>query len=123
MNNNKGLANSIMILACTIVVGSSIIALKLPVTINLPSIETKESYQVLRIDEAADYLRLSEEQIIRMINIERRTLEKDGVFSGIMFPYFKVDDEYYFSKAQLDEWIKEAAIEQVEYHTSEGWMK
>ena len=39
--NNKGLANSIMILACTIVVGSSIIALKLPVTINLPSIETK----------------------------------------------------------------------------------
>ena len=59
--NNKGLANSIMILACTIVVGSSIIALKLPVTINLPSIETKESYQVLRIDEAADYLRLSEE--------------------------------------------------------------
>ena len=45
MNNNKGLANSIIILACTIVVGSSIIALKLPVTINLPSIETKESYQ------------------------------------------------------------------------------
>lgn len=40
-----------------------------------------------------------------------------------MFPYFKVDDEYYFSKTQLDEWIKEATIEQVEYNTAEVWMR
>ena len=123
MKNNKGLTISIIILACTIVIGSSIIATKVSTAINMTSIDSKEKSPVLGINEAADYLHLSEEQVIRMINIEKTDLEEDGIFSGMMLPYFTVDGQYYFSKAELDNWLKEVATEHTEYNTAEGWRK
>ena len=123
MKNNKGLTISIIILACTIVIGSSIIATKVSTAINMTSIDSKENSPVLGINEAADYLHLSEEQVIRMINIEKTDLEEDGIFSGMMLPYFTVDGQYYFCKAELDNWLKEVANEHTEYNTAEGWRK
>ena len=123
MKSNKGLIISMIILACTIMIGSSIIATKISTTINTNSIESKENSQVLGINVAADYLQLSEEQVIRVINIEKTDLEEDGVFSGMMLPYFTVDGQYYFSKAELDNWLKEVANEHTEYNTVEGWRK
>lgn len=123
MKNNKGLTISIIILACTIVIGSSIMATKVSTAINMTSIDSKEKSQVLGINEAADYLHLSEEQVIRMINIEKTDLEEDGIFSGMMLPYFTVDGQYYFCKAELDNWLKEVANEHTEYNTAEGWRK
>ena len=69
MKNNKGLTISIIILACTIVIGSSIMATKVSTAINMTSIDSKEKSPVLGINEAADYLHLSEEQVIRMIKM------------------------------------------------------
>lgn len=123
MKNNKGLTISIIILACTIVIGSSIMATKVSTAINMTSIDLKEKSQVLGINEAAEYLHLSEEQVIRMINIEKTDLEEDGIFSGMMLPYFTVDGQYYFCKAELDNWLKEVANEHTEYNTAEGWRK
>ena len=123
MKNNKGLTISIIILACTIVIGSSIMATKVSTAINTNSIDSKENSQVLGINDAADYLHLSEEQVIRMINIEKTDLEEDGIFSGMMLPYFTVDGQYYFCKAELDNWLKEVANEHTEYNTAEGWRK
>ena len=123
MKSNKGLIISIIILACTIMIGSSIIATKVSTAINTNSIDSKENSQVLGINEAADYLHLSEEQVIRMINIEKTDLEEDGIFSGMMLPYFTVDGQYYFCKAELDNWLKEVANEHTEYNTVEGWRK
>ena len=123
MKNNKGLTISIIILACTIMIGSSIIATKVSTAINTNSIDSKENSQVLGINDAADYLHLSEEQVIRMINIEKTDLEEDGIFSGMMLPYFTVDGQYYFCKAELDNWLKEVANEHTEYNTAEGWRK
>ena len=123
MKNNKGLTISIIILACTIVIGSSIMATKVSTAINMTSIDSKENSQVLGINEAADYLHLSEEQVIRMINIEKTDLEEDGIFSGMMLPYFTFDGQYYFCKAELDNWLKEVANEHTEYNTAEGWRK
>mgnify|MGYP004548718011 FL=1 len=123
MKSNKGLILSIIILACTIMIGSSIIATKVSTAINTNSIDSKENSQVLGINEAADYLHLSEEQVIRMINIEKTDLEEDGIFSGMMLPYFTVDGQYYFCKAELDNWLKEVANEHTEYNTAEGWRK
>ncbi len=123
MKSNKGLIISMIILACTIMIGSSIIATNISTAINTNSIEAKEKSQVLGINEAADYLHLSEELLIRMINIEKTDLEEDGVFSGMMLPYFTVDGQCYFSKAELDNWLKEVANEHTEYNTIEGWMK
>ena len=85
MKNNKGLTISIIILACTIVIGSSIMATKVSTAINMTSI--------------------------------------DGIFSGMMLPYFTVDGQYYFCKAELDNWLKEVANEHTEYNTAEGWRK
>ena len=123
MKNNKGLTISIIILACTIVIGSSIMATKVSTAINMTSIDSKEKSPVLGRNEAADYLHLSEEQVIRMINIEKTDLEEDGIFSGMMLPYFTVDGQYYFCKAELDNWLKEVANEHTEYNTAEGWRK
>ena len=123
MKNNKGLTISIIILACTIVIGSSIMATKVSTAINMTSIDSKENSPVLGINEAADYLHLSEEQVIRMINIEKTDLEEDGIFSGMMLPYFTVDGQYYFCKAELDNWLKEVANEHTEYNTAEGWRE
>ena len=123
MKSNKGLILSIIILACTIMICSSIIATKVSTAINTNSIDSKENSQVLGINEAADYLHLSEEQVIRMINIEKTDLEEDGIFSGMMLPYFTVDGQYYFCKAELDNWLKEVANEHTEYNTAEGWRK
>ena len=123
MKSNKGLIISIIILACTIMIGSSIIATKVSTAINTNSIDSKENSQVLGINDAADYLHLSEEQVIRMINIEKTDLEEDGIFSGMMLPYFTVDGQYYFCKAELDNWLKEVANEHTEYNTVEGWRK
>ena len=123
MKNNKGLTISIIILACTIVIGSSIMATKVSTAINMTSIDSKENSPVLGINDAADYLHLSEEQVIRMINIEKTDLEEDGIFSGMMLPYFTVDGQYYFCKAELDNWLKEVANEHTEYNTAEGWRK
>ena len=123
MKSNKGLILSIIILACTIMIGSSIIATKVSTAINTNSIDSKENSQVLGINDAADYLHLSEEQVIRMINIEKTDLEEDGIFSGMMLPYFTVDGQYYFCKAELDNWLKEVANEHTEYNTAEGWRK
>ena len=123
MKSNKGLIISIIILACTIMIGSSIIATKVSTAINTNSIDSKENSPVLGINEAADYLHLSEEQVIRMINIEKTDLEEDGIFSGIMLPYFTVDGQYYFCKAELDNWLKEVSNDHTEYNTVEGWRK
>ena len=123
MKSNKGLILSIIILACTIMIGSSIIATKVSTAINTNSIDSKENSQVLGINDAADYLHLSEEQVIRMINIEKTDLEEDGIFSGMMLPYFTVDGQYYFCKAELDNWLKEVANEHTEYNTVEGWRE
>lgn len=121
MKSNKGL----IILVCTILFGSSIIATKVSTAINMNSIDLKENNysEVLGLNEAANYLHLSEEQVITMINIEKIDLEEDGIFLGMMLPYFTVDGQYYFSKAELDNWLKEVANEHIEYDTAEGWRR
>lgn len=119
MKSNKGL----IIIACAMLFGSCIIATNISTAISMTSIDSKESSQVLGLNEAADYLHLSEEQLIRVINIEKTDLEEDGTFSGMMLPYFTVDGQYYFSKAELDNWLKEVVNEHKEYDTAEGWRR
>lgn len=123
VKSNKELIVSVIILACAIVIGSSIIATKISIAIHTASTDSEENSQVLGINEAADYLHLSEEQVIRMINIEKADLEEDGVFSGILLPYFIVDGQYYLLKGELDNCLKEVVSEHTEYNTSEGWRR
>ncbi|RSD28395.1 helix-turn-helix domain-containing protein [Mesobacillus subterraneus] len=64
--------------------------------------------EVLTLTEASNYLGLSEEDIKKVISQEEEFLQTTGSFSGMMFPYTKVYDEYVFSKKSLDEWLEES---------------
>lgn len=119
MKSNKWLPIWISVLAFALVISSVIITMKQPTA---TFIDSKENSEVLVINEVADYLQLSEEQVMKMINIETTKLEEDGSFSGMMIPYFTVDEKYYFSKSALDHWLKEVTTNHTDYNTSEGWI-
>jgi predicted DNA-binding transcriptional regulator AlpA len=78
--------------------------------------ETKESQGVLiNMDEASKILGLSEKTIKRIIVAEESTLEHRGSFTGTMFPYIKIDGEYYFSKESILSWVHDNAAMKREY--------
>lgn len=76
---------------------------------------SQEIRPLLNIKEASDYLNLTENQIRFIITSEENTLKTMGSYSGKMFPYIKVNNEIFISKADLSEWIKEAASQRKEY--------
>jgi hypothetical protein len=78
--------------------------------------------KVLNLTQVAEYLNMPEEKVKGIIETERIKLNETGSFSGIMFPYFTVDNEQYFYKDQIDEWLKEIAGNRREYNTIERWI-
>lgn len=71
--------------------------------------------EVLSLSEASDYLKLDEKSIKAIIGQQKQFLKSYGSFTGMMLPYTKVYDEYIFSKQSLQEWVKEANINQDEF--------
>jgi hypothetical protein len=69
----------------------------------------------LSISEAADYLKIREDSIKKIIIQEEKTIEQGGTFAGMMFPYSKIYDQYVFSKKSLDQWVQETVKTQSEY--------
>lgn len=122
LENNKLLPISIIILALGIVISVVFIVRNLPRSINVTTEYVPDNAGVFSLDEVTHYLELSEEQVIRIINIEKQMFEESGVFTGEMFPYFIVDGEYYFHKDKLDSWLNEVSVEHKEYNTTEGLM-
>lgn len=73
---------------------------------------------VFTVSEVANYLGMTEEEVQGIINTEKSMLEETDSFTGIMFPYFTVNEKQYFSKVAIDEWLKEASNEHREYDTN-----
>lgn len=69
----------------------------------------------LSLSEAAEYLKISEDSIKKIILQEKKTIEQGGSFSGMMFPYSKIYDQYVFSRKALDQWVQETVKTQIEY--------
>ena len=76
-------------------------------TLKQDVVKSIEVEEILSLSETAKYLNLSEDSIKKIISQEERFLEESGTFSGMMFPYSKVYNEYVFSKKSLDEWMEE----------------
>lgn len=72
---------------------------------------------LLTIEEAADYMQLSVNEIKQIIHSEQTQLTTTGSFSGVMFPYIKVSEKFYISKNELMVWINETSRERREYAT------
>jgi hypothetical protein len=91
-------------------------------TEGLDNLEVKNASNSMEMDkglmtlaETADYLSMSEEQFKRIIiqqDALRRQLTSYDTYQFI--PYIKVKDEKYFSKYQVDEWIKHTFWEEIE---------
>ncbi|MGE8206921.1 hypothetical protein ACQKP0_20630 [Heyndrickxia sp. NPDC080065] len=70
---------------------------------------------LLTIEETAKYLSMSVDQLEEIIfhqDIERADLTSFDIYEFI--PYIKVNDEKYFNKVQVNEWIKYNATEWAE---------
>ena len=75
----------------------------------------------MNVDQAANYVGVTAEQLLKMIKIEMDELNRTHSFSGEMIPYFKVNDELLFYRNQLDVWLHYISIEKVEYNLVEGY--
>ena len=76
---------------------------------------------VMNIEQAAQYIGVTAEQLIKMIQIEKNELNQTGSFSGEMIPYFKVNDDLLFYRDQLDVWLQYVSVEKVEYNLVEEY--
>lgn len=111
MKNNKLI--SIIILALAILLSSIYLGYSIQKIPNTQSVNSS----VMTISEVANYLRMTEEDVQGIIDAEKFMLESTGSYTGIMFPYFKVNDKLYFYKEQVDEWIKDISVQHKEYDT------
>ncbi|SEU19641.1 hypothetical protein [Paenibacillus sp. NFR01] len=81
-----------------------------------PVQETLESPKpLMTLQETADYLNLTEEQVKTIILHENYILEVSHSYSGMMFPYLKINNEILVSRDALGEWIKESTGQRQEY--------
>jgi hypothetical protein len=71
--------------------------------------------ELMDITQTANYLQLSEEEIKYIMISEENTLRSTGSFLGVMFPYIKIKEEYFFNKAALQTWIMEASLTRKQY--------
>lgn len=118
MGNNKSLSISIIILTIGIILSSIWLGYSIQKSINIQTQNSTEDSSIFNISQVANYLRITEEEVQGIIDIEKNELEKTGSFSGDMFPYFTVNEKRYFYKGELDEWLKEISNEHREYDTT-----
>ena len=76
---------------------------------------------VMNVEQAADYIGVTAEQLRKMIQIERNELDSRGSFSGEMIPYFMVNDDLLFYRNQVDSWLQYVSVEKVEYNLVDGY--
>lgn len=80
------------------------------------------SGNLITVSDVAKYLNISEDEVLGIINTEKKQLEQYGMFSGAMFPYLIINKKYYFNKTSIDEWLKEATLTRRQYDTVKGWI-
>lgn len=107
---------------CSLIIGISIIigCMLIPQEVNdqkaaVTSSEVIRSQPLMTIEQAAEYLGLSKEQVNYIIHSEQATLNTRGSFTGTMFPYFKINEDIYIGKEALLNWINDVTLEKRDY--------
>jgi hypothetical protein len=117
LQNNKLLSISIIIFALGMFLSSIYFGYSIQKGSNIQVENAAVNSSVMNISEVANYLGMTEEEVQGIINTEKNMLESRGSYTGIMFPYFIVNDKLYFYKEQIDEWLKDTSIQRKEYDT------
>lgn len=117
-NINIGLiALSISIFFSSLFIGYSLQTYNKSKDTVVSSSKTNIESEILTISELAEYMKLSEDEIKGIIDLEQEELHKWHSFTGIMFPYIIVNEKYYFYKSSVNEWIKESVRDARDYDT------
>ncbi|MFJ7727286.1 hypothetical protein ACIQXV_14095 [Neobacillus sp. NPDC097160] len=114
--NNKSLWLPSLIISLGIIIGCSLIASQPIAAVAEPkSKNTVESSVMLDLDGASKFLGFTTEELKMIISTEKRSLETNGSFEGVLLPYIKVDGNLYFEKTKLLLWAQENAELRKEY--------
>ncbi|WFA82589.1 hypothetical protein [Paenibacillus amylolyticus] len=70
---------------------------------------------LMTIQETAEYLSMTEEQVMSIIKAEQGSFTVSGFFDGRMFPFIKVQDNFFVSRVELDLWVQEATTSHRRY--------
>ncbi|MFC9707359.1 hypothetical protein ACFTRD_04285 [Paenibacillus sp. NPDC056933] len=63
---------------------------------------------LMTIQETAEYLSMTKEQVMDIIKAEQGSFSASGVFEGKMFPFIKVQDQFFVSRVELELWVQDA---------------
>ncbi|MGD0032949.1 MULTISPECIES: hypothetical protein [Paenibacillus] len=72
--------------------------------------EVAKDKVLVTIQETAEYLSMTEEQVMSIIHAEQRSFAAAGSFNGTMFPFIKVQDEFFISRIELLLWAQDASL-------------
>ncbi len=124
MENKKLLSISIIIFAISVIISSIWIGYSLQKSVSLQtsSLLSKDNI-ILTLSQVAEYLNMTEEEVLSIIKLENKKLDETGSFTGIMFPYFKINNKNYFYKEEINEWVKEVSRDHRVYNTIEGSIR
>jgi len=106
---------SIVVLVTGIILANTLKSIN--VSIKSESEKDKEQ-AVFDLSQVANYMNMTEEQVMTIINVEENELKTTGSFYGKMFPYFKIDDNFFFVKEEIDQWLREASAERRKYDSN-----
>ncbi|MGF9697963.1 hypothetical protein [Paenibacillus sp. MABNR03] len=71
--------------------------------------EVTSDKALMTIHETAEYLSMTEEQVMSIIRAEQQSFTIAGSFDGKMFPFIKVQDELFVSRIELELWVQNAS--------------
>lgn len=115
---NSSMLLSSIILGVSFIIGCILIQKELNLHETRIPKETKNEAKVLmNTEETAEYLGVTEQQVKEIIETENRELSETGSFTGVMFPYIKIDNEILISRDRLKEWLKESTTQRNEYES------
>lgn len=72
--------------------------------------ESAKDKVLMTIQETAEYLSMTEEQVMNIIYAEQISFAAAGSFNGAMFPFIKVQDEFFISRNELLLWAQDASV-------------
>lgn len=124
MKSSKLLSISILVLAVSIILGPLFIGYTV-----IKSLDSNNAVQTsvdkrttFNLEQVADYLNMTQDDVLGIIQTEKQLLDSTGSFTGTMFPYFTVNKVKYFDKSEIDSWLAEVASEHREYNTQGGFI-
>lgn len=116
MKSSLNIVIAALIIGTSIVIGSFVMSSnEMTKEVFSDGVNNNQGSVLMTIEETAQYLNIREEEILTIINSEKKKLESTGSFSGEMFPYFTLNKKIYISRDAILNWLKDVSNQKREY--------